>query len=107
MIDEYLLEIFQTEEDKFASSGAEGAIFCIDNDKKTISFSGAKRPLWIQDKNGNVSEIKSQRRILGQVPKIDTWEEKEISIEKTRTFPSDIISLCLLKTSPKIVKSYW
>ena len=31
-------------------------------------------------KNGNISEIKSQRRILGQIPKIDAWEEKEISI---------------------------
>ena len=81
MIDEYLLEIFQTEEDKFASSGAEGAIVCFDNDKKSISFAGAKRPLWIQDKNGNMSEIKSQRRILGQIPKIDAWEEKEISID--------------------------
>ena len=33
------------------------------------------------NKASNISEIKYQRRILVQIPKIDAWEEKEISID--------------------------
>ena len=74
-LDQYLREIFEAEKDKFASSGAEGVLVCLDHQQKILKVASAKRPLWVQHQGGVIEEIRPQRRILGQPSKLKHWDE--------------------------------
>ena len=45
-LDQYLREIFEAEKDKFATSGAEDVLVCLDHQQKTLKVASARRPLW-------------------------------------------------------------
>ena len=64
-LDQYLREVFEAEQDKFSSSGAEGVLVCLNHQQKKLNFASARRPLWVQQPDGVIKETKPQRRILG------------------------------------------
>ena len=74
-LDQYLREIFEAEKDKFASSGAEDVLVCLDHQQKILKVASARRPLWVQHQGGVIEEIRPQRRILGQPSKLKHWDE--------------------------------
>ena len=74
-LDQYLREIFEAEKDKFASSGAEGVLVCLDHQQNMLKVASARRPIWVQHQGGVIEEIRPQRRILGQSSKLQQWDE--------------------------------
>ena len=79
-LDQYLREIFESEQDKFSSSGAEGVLICLNHQQKKLNFASARRPLWVQQPDGMIKETKPQRRILGQPYKLQQWEEQSFTL---------------------------
>ena len=79
-LDKYLREVFEAEQDKFSSSGAEGVLVCLNHQQKKLNFASARRPLWVQQPDGVIKETKPQRRILGQPSKLQQWEEQSFTL---------------------------
>ena len=79
-LDQYLREVFEAEQDKFSSSGAEGVLVCLNHQQKKLNFASARRPLWVQQPDGVIKETKPQRRILGQPSKLQQWEEQSFTL---------------------------
>ena len=79
-LDQYLREVFEAEQDKFASSGAEGVLVCLDHQQNMLKVASARRPLWVQQPDGVIKETKPQRRILGQPSKLKQWEEQSFTL---------------------------
>ena len=79
-LDQYLREVFEAEQDKFSSSGAEGVLVCLNHQQKKLNFASARRPLWVQQPDGVIKETKPQRRILGQPSKLKQWEKQSFTL---------------------------